>query len=78
LFLPPGPLSSFPTKRPYVYIMASRRDGTLYVAVASDYERMDEAIAREKQVKSGSRMDKLVLIERDNPLRSDLYKTLNA
>lgn len=95
-------------KRPYVYIMASRRNGTLYVGVTSDiarratqhregeiagftkrygckllvwmepYARMDEAIAREKQIKSGSRKDKLVLIERDNPLWNDLYETLNA
>jgi len=95
-------------KRPCVYIMASRRNGTLYVGVTSDiarratqhregeiagftkrygckllvwmepYARMDEAIAREKQIKSGSRKDKLVLIERDNPLWNDLYETLNA
>jgi predicted GIY-YIG superfamily endonuclease len=95
-------------KRPYVYIMASRRNGTLYVGVTSDiarratqhregeiagftkrygckllvwmepYARMDEAIAREKQIKSGSRKDKLVLIERDNPFWNDLYETLNA
>ncbi|MBV8797435.1 MAG: GIY-YIG nuclease family protein [Hyphomicrobiales bacterium] len=95
-------------KRPAVYIMANRRNGTLYVGVTSDivqrafqhrtgaiegftrrygckllvwfepYERMDEAIAREKQIKSGSRKDKLTLIERDNPLWTDLYETLNA
>ena len=95
-------------KHPAVYIMASRRNGTLYVGVTSDiaqrafqhrtgaiegftrrygckllvwfepYERMDEAIAREKQIKSGSRKDKLALIERDNPLWTDLYETLNA
>jgi putative endonuclease len=95
-------------KRPYVYIMASRRNGRLYVGVTSDlprragehragsaagftrrygckqlvwlepHERMDEAIAREKQIKSGSRKDKLALIERDNPLWSDLFETLNA
>jgi putative endonuclease len=41
-------------------------------------ERMDEAIAREKQIKSGSRKDKLALIERDNPLWNDLYEALNA
>jgi putative endonuclease len=86
-------LSSSAMKRPYVYIMASRRNGTLYVGVTSDiarraaqhredaidgftkrygckllvrmepHERMDEAIAREKQIKSGSRKDKLGLIE---------------
>jgi putative endonuclease len=95
-------------KHPAVYIMASRRNGTLYVSVTSDigcrafqhrtgaiegftkrygctmlvwfepHERMDEAIAREKQIKSGSRRDKLALIERDNPLWKDLYETLNS
>ena len=95
-------------KHPAVYIMASRRNGTLYVGVTADigrrafqhrtgaikgftqrygcgmlvwfepHERMDEAIAREKQIKSGSRKDKLPLIERDNPLWTDLYETLNA
>ena len=95
-------------KRPAVHIMASRRNGALYVGVTSDigrralehrtgaiegftkrygctmlvwfepHERMDEAIAREKQIKSGSRKDKLALIERDNPLWKDLYETLNS
>ena len=95
-------------KHPAVNIMASRRNGTLYVGVTSDIgrrafehrtgaikgftqrydckmlvwfepqERMDEAIAREKQIKSGSRKDKLALIERNNPLWTDLYETLNA
>jgi putative endonuclease len=95
-------------KHPAVYIMASRRNGTLYVGVTSDigrrafqhrtgavkgftqrygckvlvwfepHERMNEAIAREKQIKSGSREDKLALIERDNALWTDLYETLNA
>jgi predicted GIY-YIG superfamily endonuclease len=95
-------------KHPAVYIVASRRNGTLYVGVTSDipqrafqhrsgaikgftqrygckmlvwfepHEHMDEAIAREKQIKSGSREDKLALIERDNPLWTDLYETLNA
>ena len=95
-------------KHPAVYIVASGRNGILYVGVTSDigrralqhrtgaikgfaqrygcrtlvwfepYERMDEAIAREKQIKSGSRKDKLALIERDNPLWTDLYETLNA
>ena len=95
-------------KHPAVYIMASRRNGTLYVGVTSDiaqrvfqhrtgaikgftqryacktlvwfepYDRMDEAIAREKQIKAGSRADKLALIEGGNPLWVDLYETLNA
>ena len=41
------------------------------------HDRMDGAIAREKQIKSGSRKDKLALIERDNPLWRDLFETLN-
>ena len=94
-------------RSPCVYIMASRRNGTLYVGVTSNigrrawehrsgaiagftrrygckllvwleaHERMDEAIAREKQIKSGSRKDKLALIERDNPLWQDLFERLN-
>ena len=40
------------------------------------YERMDEAIAREKQIKGGSRARKLALIERLNPDWKDLYETL--
>jgi putative endonuclease len=39
---------------------------------------MDEAIAREKQIKSGSRKDKLALIERDNPQWRDLFERLNG
>jgi putative endonuclease len=42
------------------------------------YERMDEPIIREKQIKSENRKDKLVLIERDNPLWKALYETLNS
>jgi predicted GIY-YIG superfamily endonuclease len=89
-----------------VYIVASLRNGTLYVGVTSDIgrafqhrmgaiegftrcrctmlvwfeplERMDKAITREKQIKSGSRKDKLALIERDNPLWRDLYETLSG
>ncbi len=95
-------------RSPCVYIMANRRNGTLYVGVTSNigrrawehrtgavegftkrygckllvwlepHERMDEAIAREKQIKSGSRKDKLALIERDNPLWEDLFDRLNT
>jgi putative endonuclease len=94
-------------KCPCIYIMASRRNGTLYCGVTSDlalrafehrtcvligftkqygcklliwYEphaRMDEASAREKQIKSGSRAKKLALIEAMNPDWVDLYETLN-
>ena len=42
------------------------------------YHRMEDAMAREKQIKSGSRKDKLALIERDNLQWRDLCESLNA
>ena len=90
-------------KQPAVYIMASRRNGTLYTGVTSSlvhrtwqhrdgltggftarygckllvwYElhaSMPEAIAREKQIKAGSRAVKLKLIEAINPDWRDLF-----
>ncbi len=90
-------------KQPAIYIMASKRNGTLYVGVTSDlikrvyqhkngdtpgfsrrhkcellvyyemHEDMLGAIAREKQIKGGSRKKKLVLIEAVNPKWLDLY-----
>jgi putative endonuclease len=93
-------------KAPSVYIMASKRNGTLYTGVTSDlsrrvyehkqalarsftqqhdckllvwhesHERMDEAIAREKQIKPGSRKAKLRLIEKHNRDWRDLYGDL--
>ena len=102
-----GPRAYAATMRsPCVYIMASQRNGTLYVGVTADlarrayehrtglvdgftkrygckvlvwYEpqaRMDEAIAREKQLKAGNRARKLALIEAMNPLWRDLYDAL--
>jgi predicted GIY-YIG superfamily endonuclease len=38
---------------------------------------MDEAIAREKQLKAGSRAKKLASIESLNPSWRDLYQELN-
>ena len=91
-----------------VYIMASRRNGTLYVGVTNDiarrayehrnglgaaftrkygvtqlvwcehYADINEAIAREKQLKKWERAWKLELIEAMNPDWADLYKTLNT
>ena len=93
-------------KQPAVYIMASRRNGTIYTGVTSNlvqrvwqhrgstipgftsrygckmlvwydlHEDMAVAIAREKQIKSGSRKSKLVLIEAMNPAWRDLYDDL--
>jgi putative endonuclease len=93
-------------REPAVYIMANKRNGTLYVGVTSDlarrawqhregtidgftrrygckhliwyerYDRIDEAIAREKQIKGGSRARKLALIEAMNPTWRDLYEEL--
>ena len=93
-------------KHPAIYILASQRNGTLYVGVTSNlikrvwehktdqaqgftskygvhllvyYEildSMDAAIAREKQLKAGSRTRKLRLIESVNPEWRDLYPSL--
>ena len=93
-------------KLPAVYIMASRRNGTVYTGVTSDitnrvyqhresltpgftsrygckllvwyefHESMVQAIAREKQIKGGSRGKKLALIEAMNPLWRDLYQEI--
>ncbi|MBV6394209.1 MAG: hypothetical protein KPEEDBHJ_03461 [Anaerolineales bacterium] len=38
-----------------------------------DYATMEEAIAREKQIKGGSRAKKLDLIKSKNPMWKDLY-----
>jgi len=89
----------------YVYILASQRNGTLYVGVTNDlrrrvfehqsgridgftkqynthmlvyaeeYASITDAIRREKQIKSGSRADKIHLIQSVNPQWNDLSKT---
>jgi putative endonuclease len=56
----------------------TKRYGCKLLVWMEPHDRNDEAIAREKQIKAGSRKDKLALIERDNPLWNDLYETLNA
>ncbi|MDP1699730.1 MAG: GIY-YIG nuclease family protein [Aestuariivirga sp.] len=90
-------------KNPAVYILASRRNGTLYIGVTSDlcnriaehkdgripgfskkynlkilvwfqnYNSMEEAIKREKQLKEWKRSWKLELIEKSNPDWHDLF-----
>lgn len=93
-------------REPAVYIMASKRHGTLYTGVTANlarrayehreglvpgfttrygckllvwyerYETMPGAIAREKQIKAGSRRKKYALIEATNPGWRDLYPDL--
>lgn len=94
--------------RYYVYLLASKRDGTLYLGVTNNigrrivehktgvyrgfssrygvdrlvwyevYERVDEAIAREKDIKKWRRAWKVRLIEDMNPDWRDLSAELNA
>jgi putative endonuclease len=91
----------------HVYMLASRRHGTLYLGVTNNlarrvwehkakavpgfsakygvdrlvwyeaYDRIDEAIAREKALKKWRRDWKLRLIEEMNPEWEDLYLSLN-
>lgn len=93
-------------RQPCVYIMASRRNGTLYTGVTSDlvqrvwqhregavpgftsrydcktlawfehHDTMETAILREKQIKAGSRRNKLRLIETLNPDWHDLWEEI--
>ena len=94
------------TKPGYVYIMASGRNGTIYVGVTSDlvvrayqhrnglvagftrkygcrllvwfeaYEDIQDARARERQLKKWNRLWKLSEIEARNPNWDDLYPSL--
>ena len=105
-FRPPVVASKMP-RTFAVYIMASRRNGTLYIGVTNNlslrahqhrtgagsvfttkygvtrlvryefYDDVNEAIAREKQLKKWRRRWKLELIESFNPAWADLYETLN-
>ena len=88
----------------WVYILASKRNGTLYTGVTADlaarmmqhrrkrgskfaarysvallvhaehFERIEEAIAREKAIKKWLRAWKVALIEKDNPDWNDLFE----
>lgn len=90
----------------FVYLLASRRNGTLYVGVTNDlarrlgehragfgsaftrrhgvatlvwfepHERIDEAIARERQLKGWNRNWKLKLIETANPTWRDVAESI--
>lgn len=94
------------TKTPCVYILANKKNGTLYTGVTSNLvkriyehknnliegftkrynihylvyyeigESMEGVIEREKQIKAGSRKDKILLIKKMNPNWNDLYDDL--
>ncbi len=51
----------------------TKRYGCKLLVWCESYDRMDEAIAREKQIKAGSRADKIALIEAMNPDWRGLY-----
>ena len=93
-------------KQPAVYIMANRRNGTIYVGVTSNLaqrvwqhregvvdgfterygckllvwfeaaDTVEVAIMREKQIKGGSRLRKIALIEALNPGWDDLFERI--
>ena len=92
----------------FVYILASKRNGTLYVGVTKNvlnrnfqhklklnpnsftakhnvdklvyfesYQYINDAIAREKELKRFKRKWKIELIEKDNPTWRDLFDDFN-
>ena len=54
----------------------SSRYGCKRLVFYERYERIVDAIGREKQINGGSRAKKVALIEAMNPEWSDLYETL--
>jgi putative endonuclease len=55
-----------------------KRYGLNRLVYAEQYERIDEAIAREKAIKKWLRAWKIELIEKANPDWLDLYDVLNG
>ncbi len=94
------------SKQPCTYILASAKNGTLYIGVTSNlvqriwqhknneikgftekyhvhilvyfeqHEMMDEAITREKHLKTWNRAWKILLIEKNNPNCLDLWESI--
>ena len=56
----------------------TKRDGCKLLVWFELHSTMEYAIAREKQLKGGSRKKKLALIEASNPLWRDLYPEICA
>jgi putative endonuclease len=75
-------------KQFYVYILASKPNGTLYTGVTSNliqrvwqhnyevHENAESALTREKKIKRWRRAWKLGLIENSNPEWRDLYENI--
>ncbi len=91
----------------WVYMLASKKNGTLYIGHTDDigrgvwehkteeikgftskygvktlvwmeaYDRREDALTRERQMKEWRRAWKIKLIEKDNPDWRDLYQILN-
>ncbi|QUL39311.1 GIY-YIG nuclease family protein [Erythrobacter sp. JK5] len=55
-----------------------RKHGLTRLVYVERYERIDDAISREKAMKRWKRQWKLKLIRRDNPDWNDLFETVNA
>lgn len=53
-----------------------RKHGLTRLVYTERYERIDEAIAREKAMKRWKRQWKLKLIRRDNPDWTDLFESI--
>ena len=54
----------------------TKRYGCKILVYYEQYDNMETAIEREKQLKGGSRKKKIALIESVNPKWADLYKAL--
>ena len=55
-----------------------RKRGLTRLVYLEHYDRIEDAITREKAMKRWKRQWKLKLIRRDNPDRNDLFETINA
>jgi putative endonuclease len=55
----------------------TKRYGCKMLVWYEQHETMEAAILREKQIKAGSRIKKLALIEASNPQRKDLYNDIH-
>ena len=61
----------------FVYILARRRNGTLYVGMTDDLVSRVSALTRERQIKKWNRKWKLEIIERMNPTWRDLWEDIS-